>query len=481
MKKEELFEALADIDEASVREAREYTVKKKPVWVRWTALAACAAVVLLAVFGIPLLKKAGSPAAGELTSGVITVKAAYAEAIAEGMDAEQFMEGDTHWNWWKDYVEVFLSSEEINEDLSAYYSTMMEKLLAAEDENTVCSPLNTYFAFAMLAETADGNTRQQILDMLKVPDLETLRKNVSALLASNQVDTPILKSHLANSLWLSNSMNYEEDTLNRLAEQYCASSFRGTPGSEEMNEALRAWTDENTGELLKDYTKDMTLSKDLVMDIVSAIYYKAQWTDRFFPENNTQETFRGTKSDTTAEMMHRSDMMSAYVTDAFTAVGLSLKDSGTMYFYLPNEGTDVNALLTDPDVLKATMETEIDDPNRLYPLVHLTIPKFKVSAKTDLREILPELGITDAPDPERADFTPLTRDRDDIYLAKAEHAAMIEIDEEGVTGAAYTELELDGAGAIMNELDFVLDRPFMFVLTGRDGSVLFSGVIRNLD
>ena len=166
MKREELFETLADIDEASVREAREYTVQKKPVWVRWTALAACAAVVLLAVFGIPLLKKAGSPAAGELTSGVITVKAAYPEAVAEGMNAEQFMEGDTHWEWWQDYVEVFLNSEKINEDLSAYYSTMMEKLLAAEDENTVCSPLNTYFAFAMLAETADGNTRKQLLDML---------------------------------------------------------------------------------------------------------------------------------------------------------------------------------------------------------------------------------------------------------------------------------------------------------------------------
>ena len=481
MKKEKLFETLSDIDEASVRAAREYQVQKRPVWIRWTALAACAALVLLAIFGIPALKKGGSSnGEGILPSGVIQVKAAYPEAIAGGTSAEDFLDSDAHWNWWKDYVEVFQNSEKINEDLAGYYSTMMEKLLASEDENTVCSPLNTYLAFAMLAETADGNTRQQLLEMLNVPDLLTLRENVSALLASNQLDTPVLKSLLANSLWLNKAMNYEEDTLKLLSEQYGTSSFRGTPGSEEMDEALRTWTDENTGNLLQEYTKDMYVSKDLVVDIVSTIYYKAMWENEFSSGANTQDTFHGSKGDTTVEMMHRSDMMGAYQTDRFTAVGLTLRDSGDMYFYLPNEGVDVNDLLTDPDILKAPRYKEYD-PNRSNPLVNLSIPKFKVSKKTDLLPMLRALGITDVLDSELSDFTPLTKDRDDLYLAKADHAAMIEIDEEGVTGAAYTELEVDGAGAALEVLDFVVDRPFLFVVTGKDGSILFSGVIRNIE
>ena len=58
---------------------------------------------------------------------------------------------------------------------------------------------------------------------------------------------------------------------------------------------------------------------------------------------------------------------------------------------------------------------------------------------------------------------------------------MLEIDEQGVTGAAYTEILLAGAGAPPEEeLDFVLDRPFLFLVTGRDGSILFSGIIRNM-
>ena len=59
---------------------------------------------------------------------------------------------------------------------------------------------------------------------------------------------------------------------------------------------------------------------------------------------------------------------------------------------------------------------------------------------------------------------------------------MIEIDEYGVTGAAYTELALaEGAAEPDEVIDLVLDRPFLFVVTGLDGSVLFAGVVRNID
>lgn len=476
MKKEEMFELLGEIDEASVKEAGEYSAGRKPQRLRFGILAACAALVLLAVFGIPAVKKARN---GEGSIGVIKVMAAYPEAVAEGMSPEAFMESDTHWEWWRSYWGKIKETNARYDDLDEYDRTLMKEILTGDDENTVCSPLNTYIAFAMLAEVSDGNTRKQILDFLKVPDVETLREKISVLWENNYVDTPVLKSLLANSVWLNNSMNYKEDTLKTLAENYYASSFLGTPGSEEMNEALRDWTDENTGGLLQEFTKDMYVSKDLVMDLVSTIYYKAMWLENFPAENTSAETFHGTKGDTEVQMMHKAEMTGVYQTDTFTAVSQNLTDSGAMYFYLPKEGVEVDDLLSDPDLFQALRGGE-ENENLSYPLVTLSIPKFRVSAKTDLLKTLAALGITDALDPQRSDFTPLTADRDDIYLAKADHAAMIEIDEQGVTGAAYTELEVDGAGATTETMEFVLDRPFLFIVTGKDGSVLFSGIIRNI-
>lgn len=55
-----------------------------------------------------------------------------------------------------------------------------------------------------------------------------------------------MTSILADSLWLSDSMDYNSNTLARLADSYYASAYRGEMGSETFNEALRRWINEQT-------------------------------------------------------------------------------------------------------------------------------------------------------------------------------------------------------------------------------------------
>ncbi len=53
-------------------------------------------------------------------------------------------------------------------------------------------------------------------------------------------------------------------------------------------------------------------------------------------------------------------------------------------------------------------------------------------------------------------------------------------DEEGVEAAAYTVFSLSATPVrrkCPEELDFVLDRPFLFAITGQDGLPLFVGVV----
>ncbi len=486
MKSEELFKALQDVDERSVLQAGQAGTAARPkgrraVWQKWVAVAACAAVVLGGVM-LPRLKSGGGTGPS-YPAEVKWIAPVYAQSAAADMSPQEFLESDAHWNWWDEYRQKSDASAEIQGELTGAFAGFMQQLLPAEDENTVCSPLNLCLAFSMLAEVSGGNTRQQILDMLGCPDIGTLRERVGRLWDANEVDTPVLKSLLANSVWLRDSEAYKEDTLQTLADRYFASSFRGQPGSEAMDKALQQWTDAGTGGLLTEYTKDLKLDADTVLALVSTLYYKAAWVEEFSPNMTSPQVFHGTKGDTEADMMRKTDTLGVYRADAFTALALNLKDSGAMYFFLPREEVDVNALASDPDVFKVLdANRNRTDEGWSFPLVHLGVPKFRVSQRSDLLEAMSALGLTDALDPAVSDFTPLTETLEGLYVSGAEHAALVEIDENGVTGAAYTEMALaEGAALPSDEIDFILDRPFLFAVTGRDGSLLFTGIVRNID
>ena len=99
-------------------------------------------------------------------------------------------------------------------------------------------------------------------------------------------------------------------------------------------------------------------------------------------------------------------------------------------------------------------------------------------SKTDLVNGLQELGITDVFDHTVSDFTPIT-DTPQLYVGGATHAARVTIDEEGCLAAAFTVLLVYGTGMSPQppEMDFTLDRPFLFVISSRDDLPLFVGTV----
>lgn len=76
--------------------------------------------------------------------------------------------------------------------------------------------------------------------------------------------------------------------------------------------------------------------------------------------------------------------------------------------------------------------------NSKFLIVNLSVPKFDVSSDLNLNKSLQALGVTDVFDSDAADFSPVIENADGVFLSRAEHAARVAIDEEGVTAAAYT-------------------------------------------
>ena len=365
--------------------------------------------------------------------------------------------------------------------LESFFSSTVSTFLSDGDgENLVYSPLNLYMALAMLAETADGNSRAQILDVLGVDSIETLRTQAHSVWNANYCDDGVLTTILASSLWIEKDLPVARETVDRLANTYYTSTYQGDFGSEEMNEALRMWIDQQTGGFLEEQIKDLALSDEAIMAIVTTLYFRADWTSKFSKKNTADGVFHASTGDVTIPFMRQTSRQNYYWGEHFSAVAKSFSKGGSMWLLLPDEGVSVDDLLNDSEALGFVTAKKGTWENQKQMKVHLSMPKFDVGATLDLSEGLKQLGIADCFDVQKADFSAILPDGFDAFVSEIEQRVRVSVDEEGAEGASVTIISDAGAAPPpeVEEIDFVLDRPFLFVITGQDGLPLFVGTVK---
>lgn len=391
-------------------------------------------------------------------------------------DSEKY---DEDWDaWWESYQEKTADMTD-PAALTHWFTTSIPALMQnAGKENRVCSPLNIYMALSMLAAVTGGETRQQILDALGAESLDALQKQAAQLWAENSWDDGLVTSTLANSIWLRDGYNYNSETLQTLGEDFYASAFSGEMGSDAYNNILRDWINEHTGNLLTEQAGKLELNADTALALVSTLYYSASWHDKFSSAATTQDVFHAPNGDVSTDFLHSSDSNTVYYGDGFSAIGLSLENSGRMWLLKPDEGVDAAELLQNEDTLGFLLANgEWSQTQRA--IVNLSLPKFDVSSDLDILDTLAQLGMTDVLDGTKSDFTPLAVTDDSLALTQAKHAARVKIDEDGCEAAAYTILGAETTAMMgpEDEIDFTLDNPFVFAITGIDGLPLFVGLV----
>lgn len=402
----------------------------------------------------------------------------YIDKVTGELDKEFF---DVYEAWHQDKMAQLNQPVGYMNGVDGFIDTSIQQFLTnSNGQNLVYSPLNVYMALAMLAEVTDGNSREQILELLGSESIDILRTQAQSVWNANYMDDGAVTSVLANSLWLNDDVKYIKKTMDNLTDYYYASSFSGKMGSDEYNNALQSWVNEQTGGLLKEQASGIEMRPDAILTLASTIHFRAKWGSEFSKNNTKKDLFNLLDADNTTkecDFMHKSDTQNYYWGDNFSAIGLRLEGSGNMWFLLPDEGVDLDELLTHEQTLDFLHKKEAWD-NSKFLVVNMSIPKFDVASNIDLSTGLKELGVTHIFDNNRSDFSPMTADVDGIFLSQANHAARVAIDEEGVTAASYTVMM--ACGSTMppdDEVDFVLDRPFLFAITGTNGQILFIGVV----
>lgn len=498
-------------------------MKKRSRWSRWKWAGAAAAVGLALASCGPAsgTKSAESAADGTQDTGSAADGIQDTESAADGIqdtesaaDGTQSAEADRteekdaavpetasgereeQISWYNEKLEESQVTETFLESLDQFSYRTAAALFSADGEggesNENYSPLSLYYALGMAASGADGETLEELNELLGTDSREELSKGCR-LLYENLFYTQKLQEaaysregekteekqpsvSLANSFWADEDLDLKKDYRSLLAEDFYASSYLVDFKEDETWRQMEAWIGEHTGGVMK---PQLAEDPQTLLALINTLYYYGAWRDEFPAEETEKDTFYLTDgTESSGDFMHVTVSGTKYKDgDGFQTASLGLRGAGQgdeMVFVLPDEGTSAEELLSSPERLKDALELGDE-----YRSVSWTVPQFSFGSSIDGNRLLKSLGVnrmfTDL-----AEF-PGISDRK-LQVSKVLQETHIGLDEKGVEGAAYTMVTMMETAAPLNPetpVEMRLDRPFLYGIRSGNGAWLFLGIVRD--
>ena len=243
---------------------------------------------------------------------------------------------------------------------------------------------------------------------------------------------------------------------------------------EETAEQIADWITEHTNGKIVPSPGAMQFSPETIAVLINTIYLKDAWQHSFYEGATEPGTFHAPDGDMTVDYMQQTFSGSSIVKgDGYLRFSLYLSRVGRMTFVLPDEGVSLESLLGSPEKI----HTLLHEGETMRADVHVKLPKFSFYDSMELSKILQSLGLATS-FTDSADFSAMCNLPANISRVLQE--SYIGVDEDGVEAAAYTMVvAVDGCPMPeeLPEIDFHLERPFLFAIEGRDGTVLFIGTV----
>ena len=345
------------------------------------------------------------------------------------------------------------------------------------EDNTLLSPLSILCALGMTQNGAGGETLGQMEQALGMPCEELdayLYQYLHALPKSDRY-----KLCAANSIWLraDEGLFVEPAFLQTNADQYGADIYEDSFDDGSVKR-INGWVKEHTDDMIDGIISE--IPADAVMYLVNALAFDAEWESIYNEDQVRADVF--TKEDGTqqsVDLMYSEEFGFLRDTHASGFLKYYADEEYAFAALLPDEGTDVAeyaASLTG-ERLQAILQ-DVQDQT-----VFAAIPKFTCTYSVDLSAILQAMGMEDAFDPERADFSGIGSYAEDrIYIDKVAHKTFMAVDERGTRAGAVTAVEMAARGAVMEGETVYLDRPFVYMLLDCEAKVpVFIGVVRDVE
>ncbi|MBI4304565.1 MAG: serpin family protein [Chloroflexi bacterium] len=372
-------------------------------------------------------------------------------------------------------------------DGNSIFAFNLYQVLRETDGNLFYSPHSISVALAMTYAGARGDTLKQMADTLhfilgqdklhgalNALDQELARRGEGA----KGKDEKGFRLNVVNAIWGQKDYKFLSQFLDVLAENYGAGlrvlDFIKAP--EPSRITINKWVEDETEGRIKDLIPQGAINDLTRLVLTNAIYFNAAWLYPFNKEATANLPFillNG--SQVSVPMMRQTKSYGYAAGDTYQAVEL-LYDGRelSMVILLPNSG-QFASFEKSLDV-KLIKEIIGKLGNRQ---VALTMPKFEFDSTFNLKKTLTAMGMGIAFDPDAADFSGMTGNRE-LYISDVLHKAFVSVDEAGTEAAAATAVIVGTTSLPAEPITVTIDRPFIFLI--RDipaGEILFVGRVLN--
>jgi serpin B len=368
-------------------------------------------------------------------------------------------------------------------DGNTEFAVDLYRQLSRADGNLFFSPFSLSAALAMTYAGARENTARQMARVLHFDlDDEALHAAFAQLQASLAAAQESGQMHLvlANSLWSQIGYPFLPDFLALLQKFYAApiTPVDFMQATEAARQTINAWAEAHTAGKITELLQPGILNSLTRLVLVNAIYFKGTWVRQFDPARTQAAPFWLTASDsvTVPLMQQTGRFWYADMDDVQTLCLPYAGDAASMFVFLPSKKMGLAALeaaFTWRHVERWAGALEEQE-------VKVFLPRFKLSCSLKLNATLGALGMTDAFDMDRADFSGMGGDPQDLYLAAVVQKARVEVNEEGTEAAAASAAVINVRSVPLPPVVFRADRPFIFlIIDNATQSILFCGRVEN--
>lgn len=377
-------------------------------------------------------------------------------------------------------IELNATEKEMAAQQGDFASTLSLELCrqlgGEKTDNWLVSPFSLQCALGMLSNGANGETHDEILYTLGLSQYSQEEVNVyfKKLIEGLHTVNSAITVKTSNSVWGNAGVPLKDDFQKMNIENYFAMVSQLDFSDPSAVDQINAWCNQTTEGLIPSILDEVNPTATVYL--LNSLYFKARWESEFVPEKTQEGDFNTSSGKVVKADFMQTQRMAAYVENEwFTSTSLSYQnDSYVMRLILPQPEISID------QVLQALSESDENLwKNTILADINLKMPRFALENKLDLVSTLQALGMEKVFTNE-ADFSSMS----DIstYISLVQQATRLKVDEDGSEGAAVTVIEGYLSDLMRplpeEEVDFFLDRPFLFqIIESSTGTVLFMGQV----